>query len=121
MDFIMLKSKIHRAVITESNLNYEGSIEVDTDILEEAGILPFEKVLVVNITNGERLETYAIPGQAGSHAFLLNGAAAHKGKAGDLITIMAFAVFSKKEARKIKPKILIMDEKENKIIKKKKL
>ena len=78
----LLKSKIHRARITEANLYYEGSFTVDEDILDEADLLPYEKVSVVNINNGERFETYVIPGKRGSRIFCLNGAAARKGAVG---------------------------------------
>ena len=80
----MLKGKIHKARITMCDIDYEGSLEIDSEILEKAGILPYEKILVVNATNGKRLETYAIPGKAGSKVFCLNGAAAHRGSVGEL-------------------------------------
>lgn len=111
MDLLILKSKIHNARLTDCRVDYEGSIEIDTDILDAVGLIPFEKVLVVNSTNGHRLETYAIPGEAGSRVFMLNGAAAHRGSPGDRVTIMSFAVFSEQEARGFLPKILIFDEK----------
>ena len=110
----MLKGKIHRARITMCDVDYEGSLEIDIDILEKAGILPYEKILVVNATNGKRLETYAIPGEAGSGTFCLNGAAAHRGSVGDIITIMCFANFTPKEATTLRPRVVVMDE-ENKI------
>ena len=110
MQKIMLSGKIHLARITACELDYEGSLEIDPAILEEAGILPYEKILVVNRNNGERLETYAIPGAAGSKRFCLNGPAAHKGKAGDTITIMAFSIFSEEEAFSHKPRVIVLDE-----------
>ena len=110
----MLKGKIHRARITMCDVDYEGSLEIDIDILEKAGILPYEKILVVNATNGKRLETYAIPGEAGSGTFCLNGAAAHRGSVGDIITIMCFANFTPEEATTLRPRVVVMDE-ENKI------
>ena len=110
MNLLILKSKIHNARLTDCRVDYEGSIEIDTDILEAAGLIPFEKVLVVNSTNGHRLETYAIPGKAGSRVFMLNGAAAHRGSPGDRVTIMSFGVFSEQEARGFLPKVLIFDE-----------
>ena len=107
----MLKGKIHRARITRCDVDYEGSLEIDADLLEKAGILPYEKILVVNATNGQRLETYAIPGEAGSKIFCLNGAAAHKGSAGDIITVMCFAGFTPEEAKTFLPKVIVLDEK----------
>ena len=106
----MLKGKIHRARITMCDVDYEGSLEIDIDILEKAGILPYEKILVVNATNGKRLETYAIPGEAGSGTFCLNGAAAHRGSVGDIITIMCFANFTPEEATTLRPRVVVMDE-----------
>jgi len=107
----MLKGKIHRARITQCDIDYEGSLEIDIEILEKAGILPYEKILVVNATNGKRLETYAIPGVAGSGTFCLNGAAAHRGSVGDIITIMCFANFTQEEAATFRPRVVVMDEK----------
>ena len=104
------KSKIHRATVTESNLDYEGSLTIDYDLMKAAGILPFEKVHVVNITNGNRLETYAIKGEPGSGIICLNGAAAHKGKVGDLIIIICYALIDDKEAETFKPRIVKVDQ-----------
>lgn len=109
----ILKSKIHRAVITQSSLHYEGSITIDLDLMKKTQIIPYEKVLVTNINRGTRLETYAIPGKAGSKIIGLNGAAARLGKIGDRITIMAFALKKQKEAAKLKPKIVVLDKKNN--------
>ena len=106
----MLKGKIHRARITHCDIDYEGSLEIDTDILRAASIRPYEKILVVNATNGNRLETYAIPGEAGSRIFRLNGAAAHLGRIGDIVTIMCFAQFTEEEAETRLPDIVVMDE-----------
>lgn len=106
----MIKGKIHRARLTHCDLDYEGSLEIDVDFLKKADILPYEKILVVNATNGERLETYAIPGKAGSKVFRLNGAAAHKGKVGDIVTIMAFSMFTPEEAKTMLPKIIVLNE-----------
>jgi len=111
----MIKGKIHRARLTHCDLDYEGSLEIDIDFLKKAEILPYEKILVVNATNGERLETYAIPGEAGSKVFRLNGAAAHKGNIGDIVTIMAFSLFTPEEAKTMLPKIIVLNEK-NEII-----
>lgn len=109
MQKIMLSGKIHLARITACELDYEGSLEIDPEILAEAGILPYEKILVVNRNNGERLETYAIPGKSGSKVFCLNGPAAHKGNVGDVITIMAFSVYSEEEAVTYEPKVVVLN------------
>ena len=115
MQKIMLSGKIHTARLTACMLDYEGSLEIDPELLAEAGILPYEKILVVNATNGERLETYAIPGEAGSKVFRLNGAAARRGQVGDIVTIMAFSLFTKEEAETMLPKVIVLNEK-NEII-----
>lgn len=118
MQKIMLTGKIHLARITACELDYEGSLEIDPQILTEAHILPYEKILVVNRNNGERLETYAIPGKRGSKVFCLNGPAAHKGNVGDVITIMAFSVMDEKEALTYTPQVVVMD-KDNNIVQRK--
>ncbi len=118
MNFVMCKSKIHCARVTASILDYEGSLEIDMALMKKAGIYPYEKILVVNASNGQRFETYAIPGKSGSREFKVNGAAAHRASKGDTITIMAFGVCSEREARKISPKILVLNSR-NEIIKKK--
>ena len=115
MQKIMLSGKIHNARLTACMLDYEGSLEIDPELLEEAGILPYEKILVVNRNNGKRLETYAIPGEPGSKVFCLNGPAAHCGSVGDVVTIMAFSVCSETEASVISPTVIVLDEK-NEII-----
>ncbi len=112
-----LNSKMHRATITESNLNYSGSITIDESLMEEAGILPHERVHVFNINNGERFETYVIKGKRGSGAIGLNGAAARKGTVGDLIIIVSYCYLTAEEMSLHKPKILLMGE-GNKIIEK---
>ena len=106
----MLKGKIHRARITQCYVDYEGSLEIDIDILEKAGILPYEKILVVNATNGKRLETYAIPGKPGSRDFCLNGPAAKLGAVGDVVTIMAFAAVEEYAVAAHKPTVIVLDE-----------
>jgi aspartate 1-decarboxylase len=118
MNVVLCKSKIHRARITECDLNYEGSLEINTDYMEEVGLYPYEKILVLNATNGERLETYVIPGPAGQPEFKLNGAAARKGAVGDIIIIISFGVFAESEIKGYKPKIIVLDE-NNTIIEKK--
>ncbi len=106
-----LKAKIHRARLTACDLHYEGSLAIDEDILDRAGLLPFEKILVVNATNGERLETYAIPAPRGSRTFLLNGAAARLGCPGDVVTIMAFAAMTPEESAGFTHTTVVLDAK----------
>ena len=115
----VLRSKIHRARLTACDVDYEGSLEIDLEYLEQAGILPYEKILVVNATNGQRLETYAIPGERGKGVFCLNGAAAHRGKPGDIVTIMTFGIMTVEEAAGHQPAVIVLNE-ENKIIAKRK-
>jgi aspartate 1-decarboxylase len=110
MTVTMFKSKLHQMKVTEADLHYEGSITIDKELLEQAGILPYEKVQVVNITNGERLETYTIPGDAGSRICCLNGAAARKTQVGDRIIVISYAEMVPEEAESFKPKVVIVDE-----------
>lgn len=110
MKLTMFKSKLHQMKVTEANLHYEGSITIDKELLDEAGILPYEKVQVVNINNGARLETYTIPGDAGSRVCCLNGAAARKTQVGDRIIVISYAEMTPEEAKDFKPKIVIVDE-----------
>lgn len=105
----LFRSKIHRATITQAELNYVGSLTVDEDLMNAADFIPYEKVSVVNITNGERLETYVIPGPRGSGVICLNGAAARKGSPGDLIIIMTYAMMSDQEARTHRPTVVHVD------------
>lgn len=105
----LLKSKIHRATITRSDLNYEGSIAVDAELLEAADIQPFEAVHVWNVTNGNRLQTYAIPVVKGSGEICLNGAAARLAQAGDLVIIASFAWLDANEAGVAKPRLVFVD------------
>ena len=107
------KSKIHRATITEANLDYEGSITIDADLMKAAGLIEYEKVQVANVSNGERLETYVITGASGSGVICLNGAAARKGNKGDIIIIIAYGQIYQEEAASFKPKIVKVDS-ENK-------
>lgn len=109
MTIEILKSKIHRATITEANLHYIGSIGIDENLMEAANLVEFEKVQVLNINNGERLETYVIKGERGSGMISLNGAAARKAVPGDLIIIAAFAQMSPEEARGFSPAIVFPD------------
>ena len=101
----ILKSKLHRIRVTEACLDYEGSLSLDPDDMEEVGILPYEKILCSDVENGNRFETYAICGERGSHVCCLNGAAAHQGKVGDRLIVMAFAAMTEEEARGSKPKV----------------
>ena len=110
MKLTMFKSKLHQMKVTEANLHYEGSITIDKELLEKSGILPYEKVQVVNITNGARLETYTIPGEAGSRVCCLNGAAARKTQVGDRVIIISYAEMTPEEAQDFKPKVVIVDE-----------
>lgn len=110
----MLKGKIHTATVTEANLNYMGSITVDEDLLDAAGILVGERVQVVNNNNGARLETYTIAGERGSGVICLNGAAARLAQVGDIVIIMCYALMTDEEAKTIIPDVVIVDEK-NKI------
>jgi aspartate 1-decarboxylase len=111
----VLKSKIHCARITEANLNYMGSITIDEDLMDAVGILTYEKILVANLENGERLETYAIPGPRGSRIACLNGAAAYMGKPGDRLIVMAFCQVNDEEAANLCPKVVRLDA-DNRII-----
>jgi aspartate 1-decarboxylase len=106
----MCKSKIHRARVTEANVDYIGSLTVDLDLLEAAGILAYEKIQVVNVTNGERLETYAIEGERGSGVICLNGAAAHKGSAGDIVIVISYGLCDDAEARALHPMVVFVNE-----------
>jgi len=106
----MFKSKIHRATVTEANLNYLGSITIDQELLEAAGILPHEKVQVVNINNGARLETYVIEGERGSGMICLNGAAARLVQPGDVVIIIAYALLTPEEAGVFQPTVVMVDE-----------
>mgnify|MGYP002619558832 CR=1 FL=1 len=105
----ILKSKIHRATVTDANLNYVGSVTIDEDLMDAANLIEFEKVQVLNINNGERLETYVIKGKRGSGDIVLNGAAARKVQAGDLVIIVAFAIVPASEAASVKPAIIFPD------------
>ncbi len=106
----MLGGKIHRATVTEADLNYVGSITVDQDLLDAAGICVNEKVAIVNNNNGERLETYTIPGERGSGVVCLNGAAARLVQKGDIVIIMSYVVLSEPEVANHEPKVVLVDE-----------
>ena len=102
----VLKAKIHRVVVTEANLDYMGSITIDKDLLDAADMFPNEKVQVLNLNNGERLETYIIEGERGSGVIGLNGPAALKGNIGDMVIIAAYALMSQRKAKNFKPKLI---------------
>lgn len=106
----MFKGKLHRATVTQAELNYVGSVTIDSDLLKQAGILPGEKVQIVDINNGERLETYTIEGEAGSGVICLNGAAARLVQVGDKVIIIAYAWMDETEAKTFKPNVLVLDE-----------
>ena len=110
MLYTMFHGKIHRAVITQARLDYMGSITIDEDLLDAAGILPGEKVQIVNNNNGERLETYTIAGERGSGVICLNGAAARKAQVGDVVIIIAYGLMDAKEAKQNEPKVVMVDE-----------
>ncbi len=111
MNITLLSGKIHRATVTQAELNYVGSITVDVELLEAAGIMEYEKVCVVNINNGNRLETYTIAGEKGSGTICLNGAAARHAQVGDKVIIMAYAQMSREEAQNHKPNVVFVDDK----------
>jgi aspartate 1-decarboxylase len=111
MTICLLKSKIHRATVTGASVDYEGSLTIASDLAERVGLLPYEKILVGNMGNGERFETYVIYGPNGSGAIELNGATAHLGKIGDRLTIMSYAWLDQHVAAKHKPSVILLDEK----------
>lgn len=111
----MLSGKIHRATVTEANLNYEGSITLDPDLLDASGILPYEQVAVVDVTNGARLETYAIIGERGTGEVCINGAAAHLVHEGDIVIILAYQSMTEEEAREAAPRHVYVDA-QNRIV-----
>jgi aspartate 1-decarboxylase len=114
MNIAVLKSKIHRAVITEANLNYVGSLTLDEDLMDAANMIENEKVQIVNVNNGERLDTYLIKGKRGSGVCCLNGPAARKGMVGDVVVILSYASMSMEEAKQYKP-FLVFPKQGNKI------
>jgi aspartate 1-decarboxylase len=113
---IMMKSKIHRATVTQADLDYVGSVTLDAALMEAADLLEGEQVAIVDITNGARIETYVIPGEAGSGVIGINGAAAHLVHPGDLVIIMSYAVLTDAEARELKPRVVHVDA-NNRIVK----
>ncbi len=110
MQFYVLKSKIHRATVTGGNVNYEGSLTIAADLMDEVGLVPYERILCSNMANGNRFETYAIPGRRGSGQIVLNGAAARLGKRGDRLTIMSFTSVSQSEAKRWTPRVIVLGQ-----------
>ena len=116
MQVQVVKSKIHRVTVTESNLDYIGTITIDRDLMDAADILPGERVYIVNNNNGERFDTYAIEGERGSGMICLNGAAARKVQKGDIVIIMSYAIMPYDEARTFKPSVIFPDTATNKLV-----
>src|SRR3954471_15758720 len=110
MQRLMFKSKIHRATVTAANQDYEGSLTVDADLLDAADILPYEQIHVWDVTNGTRLVTYALPGERGSGTVQVNGAGAHRIRAGDIIIVATFTEMRTKDARAYEPTVVFVDE-----------
>jgi aspartate 1-decarboxylase len=106
----MLRAKIHRATVTDANLEYEGSLTVDPVLLEAAGILPYEQVSVSNLNNGERFETYVIPGKRGAGEMVLNGPTARKGARGDKVIVFCYEYYNEQELKSFKPRLVYVDE-----------
>ncbi|MEY4402288.1 MAG: hypothetical protein RIR91_323 [Verrucomicrobiota bacterium] len=116
MLYHLLRTKLLRAEVTGARLDYEGSLAIDIELMNLVGMLPYEKILVGNLANGERFETYAIPAPAGTREICLNGATAHLGKAGDLLVIMTFAELSPEEAKTWKPKTATLAERNRRVV-----
>ena len=110
MHRIMLVGKIHRARVTEADLNYEGSLTVDRDLLEAADLLPYQQIQIYNVSNGARFETYRMEGEAGSGIICANGAAARMAHVGDLLIIAGYALLPEEAARQVKPKVVLVDQ-----------
>ena len=111
MEISMLKSKIHRAVITQAELNYVGSVTIDEDLMDAAGLYEYEHVHIVNVNSGSRIETYVIAGERGSGVICLNGAAARSGQKGDLVIIMSYAAMTPDEIKTHRPKVVFVGDK----------
>jgi aspartate 1-decarboxylase len=108
MQVHLLKSKIHRATVTGGDVNYEGSLTISGDLLDQIGLREYERILCGNMANGNRWETYVIRGKPGAGEIIMNGAVAHLGKKGDLLTIMNFGLFTEEEARTWKPRVIVL-------------
>lgn len=111
----ILKAKIHRATVTDSRIDYEGSITIDEELMKAADMVPWEKVLIANLNNGSRIESYAIPGEPGSGVICMNGGAAKYAQRGDLVIVMSFAVMTNEEVERHQPKVIYVD-KQNRIL-----
>ena len=111
----LLKSKLHRARVTDANVNYQGSLSIDRDLMDAVGLLPYERILCTNAANAARFETYAIPAPRGSRQIVLNGAAAHLGKPGDPLTIMSFAEVDSSEAQGWRPRVAVLSERNEQV------
>jgi aspartate 1-decarboxylase len=110
MQVQLLKSKIHRAQVTGASVNYEGSLTIASDLMDKVGLLPYERILCSNLANGNRFETYAIPGKQNSREIVLNGATAHLGKIGDRLTIMSFTSLDNGEAGQWQPRVIVLGD-----------
>lgn len=111
MQVHLLKSKVHRAQVTASSLDYEGSLTIARDLMDQVGFVSYERILCSNLANGQRFETYVIPGESGSGAIILNGATAHLGKVGDRLTIMSFTEVATAQAAGWQPRVIVLGEK----------
>ncbi len=110
MQIHLLKGKIHRALVTDSNIEYEGSLTIDHDLMDKVRLFPYERVVCGNLANGNRFETYAIPGKRGSGDIILNGATAHLGQAGDRLTILVFGLLDEKTVPGHHPRVIVLGE-----------
>lgn len=117
MQLNLLKSKLHRVEVTDTSLNYEGSLAIAADLMDLVGLRPYERILIGNTANGERFETYAIPAPAGSKTISLNGATARLGKPGDILTIMSFAVVDEREAAQWQPRVAVLADGNSRVLK----
>ncbi len=111
----LLKSKIHRATVTDANLHYQGSVSVDPLLMTAADLLPWERVEIYNLSNGERFATYVIPGRPGAGEVVINGAAAHKAGAGDLVILASYAEYEEAEARRHEPALVFVDDRNRRL------
>ena len=115
MQRTMLKSKIHRATVTDADLHYQGSVRIDPLLMAAADLLPHERVEIYDVTNGERFATYAIPGRPGDGEVVINGAAAHKARRGDLVILCTYATYEEAEARVHEPRVVFVDERNRQV------
>lgn len=110
MTYYMCKSKIHQATVTEANLHYEGSVTIDSSLMKAAGILPYERIQILNLNNGNRIETYVIEGKSGSGVICLNGPTARTAHVGDIVILITYALMDQREAKRHQPTIVYVDE-----------